>query len=73
MGLPGVSGRDMLTKSLDPDSLEGYLPDVGMGVDPKEGSLPYEPKSYMTEGERGKEGGHGRRGNIGLGPPASSP
>lgn len=47
----------MLKKSLGSDSQEGYLPDVGMCVDPKEGSLPYGPKSYMTEGERGKKGG----------------
>lgn len=57
MGLPRVSGGDMLKKSLGLDSQEGYLPDVGMCVDPEEGSLPFGPKSYVAEGERGKEGG----------------
>lgn len=47
----------MLKKSLGLDSQEGYLPDVGMCVDPKEGSLFYGPKSYVAEGERGKERG----------------
>lgn len=57
MGFPRVSGLDILKKSLGSGSQEGYLPDVGMCVDPKEDSLPYGPKSYVAEGERGKKGG----------------